>query len=186
MFKIILCFFIFLSSYSFSENQKCSSVFKKKISFQDIVQKTIKTGVDINIRDDQGRTFLMNAAIKGDKDLVKLLIKAEANVNARDIYGRTALNFASDRDLNKEVVKLLLEADADVNARGEDGYTALIHAAFYEHEDLVKLLLEQGADVNIKAKDGRTALSWAKKRSSESKKNLGSIVQILKQAGATE
>ena len=227
MFKVILCFFIFLSSYSFSENQECSSVFQNKktlvnlilnkASIQDI-QKAIEQGANVNAksvplkyailwrnndvvkllldhganvnaRDKFGRTTLSYAIRLGNLETIKLLLQAGASVNARDKYeGQTALMWAvwwRNVDMVKvDIVKLLVEYGANVNARDKIGSTALMLAAQERRTESVKLLLSYGADVNTKDQDGQTALSWAKKRSSESKKDYKTIIKILEKAGA--
>ena len=156
MFKIILCFFIFLSSYSFSENQKCSSVFKnktlvdlieKKSSIQDI-QKAIEQGADINARDEKGIDALVYAIVHGHVEIVKLLVEQGADVNSKNRDKETALMYAAHFATHKkhvEIVKLLIQAGADVNARDISGITALTVAQSNNHESAVRVLKEAGA-----------------------------------------
>src|SRR6266545_223119 len=80
-------------------------------------------GVNINARNSQGRTPLMQAAIFDDAACVELLLKRGAEMNAAGPDGATALVYALP-DAAK--VRLLLDRGADVNARLPNGKTALM------------------------------------------------------------
>jgi len=54
----------------------------------------IHDGIDVNMRDEHGRTALMVAAEKGYPEIAELLIDYGADVNARDNHGRDALYYA--------------------------------------------------------------------------------------------
>lgn len=50
----------------------------------DTVRTLIPSCVDVNSRDDTGKTMLMIAASKGHEEIVELLVNAGANIHARD------------------------------------------------------------------------------------------------------
>ena len=104
------------------------------------VESYIKQGVNVNAKDKEGKTALI-----------------EAEEYAPSI-------FSSTRKSNIDIVKLLVEHGADVNAKDEMGVTTLMWAAYKGWLDDVKLLVEHGADVNAKDKEGRTARNWAEIR----------------------
>ena len=54
------------------------------------VQKLLRSGVDVNAKDEDGTSALMHAVIESDTDMVKLLIAAGAAVNAQNEAGSTA------------------------------------------------------------------------------------------------
>lgn len=90
------------------------------------VRAAIDAGANVNARDDDRETALMEAAEKNSNpEVITVLLKAGADVNARDDDGETALIRAADESSNPEVVTVLLKAGANVNDRDEDGETAL-------------------------------------------------------------
>lgn len=120
--------------------------------------------VNVNFKEEEGRTPLIIAAREGQVEEILRLIKAEANVNATDNNGGTALMYAS---LNGyvEAAKILIENGAILNTQDRGGQTALIAACgSLRHAsgclEVVKLLLDNGADPNIQAgTNKRTALT---------------------------
>ena len=112
----------------------------------DKIKDMIKSGVDVNMKDEHGYTALMLAY---RTQTAQLLIESGANVNACDNNGQTALMWASAQG-NVDRVKLLIKSGADVNAMDKRfGDTALMCASTV---DITKLLIEFGADVNYKNK----------------------------------
>ena len=76
------------------------------------VQTTIAVpGADVNVRDENGSTPLIEAAHGGHDDVVQALLVARADVKVKDKRGKTALMYASEGGHN-EIVKLLRQAGA--------------------------------------------------------------------------
>ena len=83
------------------------------------VKTLVAQGANIEYRDPQDRTALMNAANIGSLELVKYLVEKGANINSNDEKGDTALDIALDavnetapNDWgHKEVVKYLNEIE---------------------------------------------------------------------------
>lgn len=113
----------------------------------EVVRVLVDMGVDVNVRDNKGRTALYELACNvfdidysfvrdvpvdlffGKKmsrvlETVKFLIEKGANVNFVDDRGRTALHEAAARG-ELEVVRVLVNMGVDVNVRDNDGNTAL-------------------------------------------------------------
>jgi hypothetical protein len=134
------------------------------------LEALFKEGIDIDVRDDKGRTALMAACNSGQTEIVKILLAKGADVNAKDNTGETALNdavMAVVSDPNEkngwrwghpEIVRMLLGNGADVNAQKE-GWTPLLCAASHGNNDIVRMLLNAGADVDSKTYTGMTALA---------------------------
>lgn len=68
---------------------------------------------DLNWRDGQGMTFLMNTAMRGQTGLVKALIAKGAKLNLQSNGGKTAADYAQENKHN-DVVELLRAAGATV------------------------------------------------------------------------
>jgi ankyrin repeat protein len=113
------------------------------------VRKAIEQGVDVNSRDSDGNTVLMQAAIYATTADLEFLLAHGAEVNAANKGGHTALMRALP-DLAK--VRPLVQHGADVNASAGGTTPLLIAAGIRSAEDVLRYLIENGAD--LKATDG--------------------------------
>ena len=90
------------------------------------VSDCLKSGSDINAKDDDGASPLHLAAFNNENpDVLTVLLNAGADVNGRGRFGGTPLLFAAFRNENPNVLKALLDAGADLNARISTGNTPL-------------------------------------------------------------
>src|SRR5207302_10918021 len=80
---------------------------------------------EVNHRESDGCTALMNAAGNGDTPAVNALLKSGASVNLADNDGETALMKAAASSCNEETVRALLSAGADLTAKDHKGRNAL-------------------------------------------------------------
>lgn len=106
----------------------------------EIVAFLLKSGADVNAKNDWKLTPLHEAAIGGNGSVADTLLKAGADVNA--VGGRhndTALHIAAGRG-HMEVVKVLLKYGANVEALDTIGKTPLQWAEERHHLDVVALL----------------------------------------------
>ncbi|XP_073209507.1 ankyrin-3 isoform X11 [Lepidochelys kempii] len=120
----------------------------------------LKTGVDINICNQNGLNALHLASKEGHVEVVSELIKRGANVDAATKKGNTALHIASLAG-QTAVVKVLVTNKANVNAQSQNGFTPLYMAAQENHLDVVKFLLDNGASQSLATEDGFTPLAVA-------------------------
>lgn len=119
------------------------------------------TGVDLDHRDEFGRTPLQEAARAGKEQAVQLLLERGARADLADDYGTTPLHLACRRG-SLPVARLLLDHRAPVNASSASGATPLHEAALFGDEGLVKLLLEHGARRGARDARGRTPADVAR------------------------
>ncbi|XP_026132969.1 ankyrin-3-like isoform X26 [Carassius auratus] len=120
----------------------------------------IKSGVDINICNQNGLNALHLASKEGHVEVVAELIKLGATVDAATKKGNTALHIASLAG-QVDVVKELVNNHANINAQSQNGFTPLYMAAQENHLDVVKFLLDNGSSQSIATEDGFTPLAVA-------------------------
>ncbi|XP_068114582.1 ankyrin-3 isoform X31 [Hyperolius riggenbachi] len=120
----------------------------------------LKTGVDINVCNQNGLNALHLASKEGHVEIVSELIQRGADVDASTKKGNTALHIASLAG-QAEVVKVLVTNGANVNAQSQNGFTPLYMAAQENHLDVVKFLLDNGASQSLATEDGFTPLAVA-------------------------
>lgn len=77
------------------------------------VRRALQTGADINSKDYFGKTCLIHASIRGDKELIQLLLGygAAATINTRDRTGKSALDYARENG-HKKIENILQEYGA--------------------------------------------------------------------------
>lgn len=153
----------------------------------------IEAGAEVNAKNDQGSTALMQATCR--ERLVRILLQKGAEVDAADGHGQTALMIASQGGC-VESAKALIENGADVNAKDDKGRSVLVktgespflredHGVIDDEKQenrakIAELILAKGADINARSKDGETALNIAQKN------GWHAMVKVLKAHGAKE
>ena len=149
------------------------------------VNVLVAKGVNVNAKDDTGKTALLWVAPARDNpEMVRALIALGADVNVRDNDGETALMIAASQD-NPGIVEALLAAGVGIDAANNDGRTALMAAAFRANIEIVKTLLAKGADLKLKDKQGKTAFDIAKSgsanyRDATNKKRFAETMKLLR------
>ncbi|GAC1535053.1 MAG: hypothetical protein NVS2B9_00040 [Myxococcales bacterium] len=116
----------------------------------DAVQTYLSAGGDVNARDPEGRTMLMNAATDGSLELVRLLLGSGAEPVCKDPGGWTALHFAA-QEFRPEVAQALLDRGSEVDAQDSSGNTPLWRATFNSRGrgEMIGLLLRAGAHPDL-------------------------------------
>jgi ankyrin repeat protein len=117
-------------------------------------------GADVNIKDINGMTAMIEASRKGRSEVVEILHSRGADINTANKYNYTALMYAV-KNGQAETVNILLNKGADPNIQNEAGWTALMFAM--ERAEIANMLLANGADVDVKDKKGETVLEKATK-----------------------
>lgn len=136
--------------------------------------------MNINARNDRGKTAVCIAASRGKNEALQELLRHNPDVNLPDNDCWTPLKKAADYG-HLESAKLLLAAGANPNLADKEGYTPLMHASRAKMSfAMMQLLLTAGADTNHSACDGTTALYHAV---ADSRLVL---VQLLVERGATD
>lgn len=105
-----------------------------------MVTKILKDKLSLEIKNEKGRTALMEAVYKTDNKIATLLITAGADVNAQDSMKNSPFLYAGAEG-NLEIVKMALSHGANFKVYNRYGGTALIPAAEKGHLEIVKLLV---------------------------------------------
>ncbi|QRM30382.1 ankyrin repeat domain-containing protein [Microvirga sp. VF16] len=121
------------------------------------VQRLLSHRVDIDARDESGRTALLIATHGNRIEIARALIEAGADVNAKDRINDSPYLYAGARG-HLEILKMALAHGADLKSTNRYGGTALIPAAERGHVDTVRTLIEAGVDVDHVNNLGWTAL----------------------------
>jgi quinoprotein dehydrogenase-associated probable ABC transporter substrate-binding protein len=147
-----------------------------------------KKHADINARDSQGYTPLLNAVRRNSMSLVTYLVDHHADISRPDDDGWTPIMTAAWLD-NGELVQYLAEHKADINAKNPAGLTPLGVASEYGKDVALVALLKVGANVNERIGSGYTPLMLAvagrSDRSSKALLDHGADVNAKNSGGLT-
>ncbi|MET0517980.1 MAG: ankyrin repeat domain-containing protein [Burkholderiaceae bacterium] len=114
--------------------------------------------LDANVRNANGETPLMLAALKGRLDWVQMLVARGALINLAE--GWTPLHYACSGPDNG-VALWLLSQGADINARSPNDSTPLMMAARYGDITTAEQLLKAGAEPRLANEQNLTAADFA-------------------------
>ena len=122
------------------------------------IERTVRDGADINVRDGFGRTPLMVAAYRRDIAVARALIEFGANVNALEHRSYDVITIAAVQN-DLEMLKLAIASGGNVRAiTSPYGGTALIAAAHLGHAEIVEALIAARAPLDHVNNLGWTAL----------------------------
>lgn len=156
---------------------------------EEIVNLLLENHVNISIKNDEGKTPLINYCMLENKNLAKLLLKNNANINEMCKLNRTALHntcniyyrsndaVLADNNSNQtpitidlfaiETVKFLIDQKINVDATDIFGATALHYACRYCPVILIQILLLNNANVNQTDNRQKLPLHYAMERNSK-------------------
>lgn len=151
----------------------------------DAMKVLIMNGMDVNARDDGGRTTLRRVAEAGNVEIISCMLEhTDIDVNVRDERGWTALAGAVAQGRLTVVDRLLREPGIDVGVRlFPRRCTPLFYVANHPGPNarlIAERLLDAGADVNARDCYGQTALMQAIRY------GMHDVADILRQRGADE
>lgn len=125
----------------------------------ELVRSLMEEGIDTNVTNGDGFTFLHMACHLGHIEIAKLLIQKGADVNKAASNGFTPLYIAC-RYRQIKLAKFLIEKGAHVNIYvGSDFEFTPLH--WVSDPNLLKMLIEKGADINARSIEDITPLHWA-------------------------
>ena len=122
-----------------------------------VIEVLQQQNADINSMTNGGRSALILATWKGQKEVVNRLLQ---NTVISNDDRKTALFVAASYG-NKDIIEILLQNNVDINSKTEYGETALIFASRIGQTQIVEVLVQNDADINESDRYGRTALMYA-------------------------
>lgn len=130
---------------------------KKDVITDDAIIAQIQQIEDLEQRERDGRTLLINAAFYCRSRIVEYLINKNVDINAKDKIGYTPLH-AAVQENDIEIVKLLLGNGADVNAKDNYGNSPLAKTMLNTPIEIFQILLNYGANPNEKNNFGYSVI----------------------------
>ena len=124
---------------------------------QDVVERLLRDGADVNGKDGSGRTAVTAAAANEHVGVVKALIDAGADVDLQDDDRSNPLLLCGENG-NVALLDEVLKANPDLSATNRYGGVALIPASDRGHVAMVEALLQTDIDVDHVNRLGWTAL----------------------------
>jgi CDK inhibitor PHO81 len=127
------------------------AVLDAKAELADLIVSSFQFSFEF-VDDINGRTYLHEAAIRGQLRLVSLCLKNGIEINRQDAYGRTALHYAAIHGHAQVCECLVTHASLipDLNV-----LTPLHYAISYGHVDCVRTLLAQRASQGTQTDDSQ-------------------------------
>ena len=145
------------------------------------IQELLDFGMDVNIRDDVGRTALHCAADDGHEQALRLLVERGADTEALDGHGLMPWHAFAEGG-HMEAIHFLLGRGFDPDRRCSNGLTALHYAAGENHVEVIYVLIVSGADLDARTPNSNTPLHYAVRYAVHQESE--NAVKLLLSAGA--
>ena len=114
--------------------------------------------IEINEKDEFGRTLLQNTVVLGYNEVAQILVEHGADINSKDLRNRNvifdALSYGNDTFINY----LLEHKHLELNNVDTNSDSIMHHPQVIKDDERAKKLIQNGADPTIKDKDGETFL----------------------------
>ena len=120
------------------------------------VQYFVQRGIDVDLKDSQGRTAAWMCIGLGADDCLAFLLEHGANVEAPDATDATLLQWAAFAG-QVNAAELLIRHGANLESRDQTKVTPLLQAAISKRSGVLGVLLEHGANADAVDLSGRTA-----------------------------
>eukprot|EP00961_Rhodomonas_salina_P152361 2050858-Rhodomonas_salina.2 len=152
-----------------------------------LLRKQKELEIDVNEVDEEGRTPLMIACIRGNGQLAEFLLQANANSDLKDHQGYAAIHHATLSSGNKYVgiarsatcLRALQKYRANIDRKTADGRTSVHLAVQFECMDIIMVLRDLGADLNKFSTEGLNAMYYACVNAAKDRSTTG-VISIIR------
>ena len=121
------------------------------------IQKYIKKGINLNKRDERGKTILFTLVAKRKLESIKILLKNGADLTIEDNFRKTVLDEAVERS-DGIMIRFLLDNGYLINHRNSAGRTIFQDVALFGNNKIFQIFMNYNADFNQKDNYGKTVL----------------------------
>ena len=104
----------------------------------EFVRILLEFAIEIDCKDYNGLTPLMNAITSNSLEVAKVLVNAGASIYEVDARGNSPLHLCNEESL--EIAAWLVQLGADIHCENADGYSPLTIAEKTHNEGLIRLL----------------------------------------------
>jgi len=112
--------------------------------------------IDLNKKDNEGRTLLQDTTILGYSDMAKILIEFGADINSIDNNGRNVIFDALAFGDHNFIDYLISFDNIELNNIDINNNSVLHHKEIYDNDHLAVSFIQAGADPTIKNQNGQT------------------------------
>lgn len=135
--------------------------------------------VDIEDRDELGRTVFLAAVYGGHDDVAKRLYAENPTIAyIHDYRGNSPLHVAASKG-HLKLCGFMLEIGADINCKNSFSKTPLHAAAWDSQSSCIEYLMMHGADPNLKDSHGKTPIDVAHDSSKFNKIDVSPLIERL-------
>lgn len=127
-------------------NESAPLHFARSVSCLELLLKN--KNIQIDIRNNAGKTPLQIASARGDIECIKMLLQHGADINNKDDSGCAPLHFAILND-KEDSVKVLLHYGADIHLKNGHCRNAK-ELAIIEHKEHIAKLIDRRVFLNVK------------------------------------
>lgn len=124
------------------------------------IQKYIKKGIDLNKKDEKGKTILFTLVEKRKLEAIKVLLKNGADLTIEDRFRKTVLDEAVERS-DGIMIRFLLDNGYSINHQNSAGRTIFQDVALFGNNKVFQIFMNYNADFNLKDYSGKTVLFYA-------------------------
>lgn len=141
--------------------------FCKRGGTLEMIDQLVQAGLEVDVRDSDGETPLLNAIFRGYTAAAEKLINLGADLDARNTSSQeSSIHFAVEFD-RYDILPLLLRRGVDYTARNIRGRTIAHMAARVASARTIEILASfdlAGLDLSLKDTDGNTAADYLSNR----------------------
>ncbi len=135
--------------------------FQKELLKDDIdkekLQNIIDKGIDINQKDEKGRTFLFTLVDKRKIQSIKLLVENNVDLFSEDMYGKNVLDEAISKQ-DGVMIRFLIDNGFDINHQNSSNRSALQDVALEGDFKIFEILATYSPNFDLKDSYGKTVL----------------------------